>query len=432
MTQTELAINNFKIKKISWPNKIIRCIGLIKLNVAKINYQNNKISKKEYDAIFKNALLLWEDNNFIKNKIKLSIWQSGSGTQINMHINEIIAEDFDFLHPTNHVNKTQSTNDVIPTAIRIAILLETNEKLIPAMKNICQVLKEKIKKYGDIYKIGRTHWQDATIMTYKQEWSTYLIQLENYIKDIENVLEKIKILPLGGTAVGNGINTYKNYDHDVVSAISQYLNIDFKVSKHKFVEISSQSDIVSYMGIINNISTYLFKISNDFRFLTSGPQFGINEILFDGNEKGSSIMAGKVNPTQCEVLNMVCLHIMGSCNIITNCNKNGHLQLNNYNPLVGYHSVNSIILLSDVINSFTNKFLKSIKPNQELLEEKLSKHWMNATALVPFIGYDKVETLLSHCKKHNLSIVDALVELKFMSKKEAIEILNYKKMAGVI
>ena len=434
-TQTELTLNNFKIFPLKLPEIIIESLGLIKWAAAVINGKHDKVEINKVNLIKDVSWKIWEGE--YSNQFPLSIWQSGSGTQSHMNVNEVIAnianenfKDKTLIHPNNDVNYGQSTNDTMVSAMHISTVIKLNECLKPALENIVDVFNKLTEKFGDIIKPGRTHFQDATLLTYKQEWSGYIQQFKNILSQLEYNIKNTSSLPQGGTAVGTGLNTFKGFDKEVVSLISKTIKIPFYVSSNKFSKIASHDDLLNVGSTINTLSTITNKIANDFRFLTSGPDCGVNEITFKANEAGSSIMAGKVNPTQCEMLSMASLHCMGSFNVISNANSNGHLQLNTYNPLIAYHLITSIEIISSAINSFSNNFLIDIKINKKQVNFWVNNSKMLSTILVPIIGYDNVSKIIKYSNKHNFTILETIVKLEILDKDEALKILDKQNMIG--
>ena len=432
-TQTELTLNNFKIFPLQFPEIIVESLGLIKWASAQINAKHNKIAINKANLIKDVSWEIWMGK--YKEQFPLSIWQSGSGTQLHMNINEVIAnianENFkesNLIHPNNDVNYGQSTNDTMVSAMHISAVIKSNKQLKPALENIINIFNKLTQKFGDIIKPGRTHFQDATPITYKQEWSGYIQQLQNLLAQLEYNVKNTSSLPQGGTAVGTGLNTFKNFDKEVISLISKAAKTPFYVSSNKFSQIASHDDLLNIASTINTLSTICNKISNDFRFLTSGPDCGINEITFKANEAGSSIMAGKVNPTQCEMLSMASLHCMGSFNVISNSNSSGHLQLNTYNPLIAYHLITSIEIISSAINSFSNNFLKDIKINTKKVNYWMDNSKMISTILVPILGYDEVSKIIQYTKENKTTLIESIMQSNITNKKEIIKLLDKNNM----
>ena len=351
----------FNIGKILVPFSIIRSIAIIKRSAAIVHQQDRVISPKIAKAIIKasNDVI----NGKMINNFPLKVWQTGSGTQTNMNVNEVIANRaIEILkgrkgskkpvHPNDHVNKSQSTNDVFPTAMHISVANETTKKLLPSLKLLEISLRQKSKEFKKIIKIGRTHLQDATPLSLGQEFSGYYEQVKKSINRIKYCLEDIYYLAQGGTAVGTGINSKKNFDKKIVSEIKKFCKIKFKPAPNKFSELAAHDAIVSFSGSLNSCAVALMKISNDIRFLGSGPRAGYGELLLPENEPGSSIMPGKVNPTQCEAVTMVCAKVIGNHTGITLAGSHGHFELNVFKPLIAYNILQSIDILADSVKNF--------------------------------------------------------------------------------
>ena len=425
-------IGDFLVRPI-----VIHSIAVIKKAAAIVNMRNKDLNPKISKYIIKAA------EEIIKGKhdghFPLKVWQTGSGTQTNMNVNEVIANRAIQMmggkmgtkkpvHPNDHVNKSQSTNDVFPTAMHIAIAIKTKEKLIPSLKLLEKQLASKSKEFKNIVKVGRTHLQDATPLTLGQEFSGYHSQLKKCILRIENALKEIYYLAQGGTAVGTGLNTKKNFDKLVVNEISKITKIKFKPAINKFQALSSHDGIVEISGTLNVLSTDLFKIANDIRLLGSGPRSGLGELNLPENEPGSSIMPGKVNPTQCEALTMVCVQAMGMHNTISLAGSQGHFELNAFKPVIGHNIIELIHLLSSGMDNFNDKCLKGIKPNLKNIKSGLDNSLMLVTALAPEIGYTKAAELAKLAHKKNISLNEANKILKYMDGKKMRMVLDPKKM----
>ena len=435
--QTQRSLKNFKIGNHIMPIEIIRGLAMIKLSCAKINLKQNLISNKIAAAIVNASHTVLSgkyDDHF-----PLSVWQTGSGTQTNMNVNEVIANiankkligklgTNDPVHPNDHVNKSQSTNDSFPSAINIATALLIKNDLIPSLKRIESTLKSQSRKWGKIIKVGRTHLQDATPLSVGQEFSGYAALIESNIKRIEISLNSALSLAQGGTAVGTGLNTRKNFDKLVVNEIKKLTKINFKPAVNKFQALSSHNGIVEISGSLNVLTTDLFKIANDIRLLGSGPRSGLGELNLPENEPGSSIMPGKVNPTQCEALTMVCVQIMGMNNAITMAGSQGHFELNAFKPVIGFNIVEAIKLLSSGIKNFNDKCLKGIKPNLKNIKNGLDNSLMLVTALAPEIGYAKAANLAKLAHKKNISLIEANKILKYIDGKRIKIVLDPRKM----
>ena len=362
-------IGDFFIRPI-----LIKSIAIIKKSAALVHSKDGSIDKKITNAIIKAS------NEIISGKLDgnfpLKVWQTGSGTQTNMNVNEVISNraieimggkkgSKKPVHPNDHVNKSQSTNDVFPTAMHIAIALKTRDELIPSLENLNKEIKKKVRKFKNIIKIGRTHLQDATPLSLGQEFSGYQAQLEDSIKRIKAALNEIYFLAQGGTAVGTGINTKKNFDKKIIKEIKKLTKLPFKPTKNKFAALASHDPIVNFSGTLNTTAVCLMKIANDIRFLGSGPRAGYGELLLPENEPGSSIMPGKVNPTQSEAVTMVCVKVIGNHNGITMAGSHGQFELNVFKPLIAHNILQSIKLLSDSTKNFSQFCIKGIKANKK-------------------------------------------------------------------
>ena len=364
----------FNIGKILVNNSIIKSIAIIKRSAAIVHFKDKLIKNKISKAIIKAS------DEVIKGKLEenfpLKVWQTGSGTQTNMNVNEVIANRaIEILggkkgskkpvHPNDHVNKSQSTNDVFPTAMHISVAKETLSKLLPNLKILEKDLKRKSIEFKNIVKIGRTHLQDATPLSLGQEFSGYHTQVKKSIKRIEYALKEIFFLAQGGTAVGTGINSKKNFDKKIVKEIAKFTKIPFKPALNKFAELAAHDSIVNFSGALNTCAVALMKISNDIRFLGSGPRAGYGELILPENEPGSSIMPGKVNPTQCEAVTMVCVKVIGNHNGITIAGSHGHFELNVFKPLIAHNILQSIDLIADSTKNFSQFCVRGIKANKK-------------------------------------------------------------------
>ena len=436
---TQRSKKYFDIGQILVKPVLIKSIAIIKKSAAIVHKKDNQIEKKHANAIVKAA------NEIIHGKLNdhfpLKVWQTGSGTQTNMNVNEVIANRaIEILrgkkgtkkpiHPNDHVNKSQSTNDVFPTAMHIAIALETKEKLLPSLNFLNKELKKKVIKFKNIVKVGRTHLQDATPITLGQEFSGYQSQLEDCIKRIENALNEIYFLAQGGTAVGTGINTKKNFDKKIVKEIKKITKIPFKPAKNKFAALAAHDSIVNFSGTLNTTAVCLMKIANDIRFLGSGPRAGYGELILPENEPGSSIMPGKVNPTQSEAVTMVCVKIIGNHNGITMAGSHGHFELNVFKPLIIHNVLQSIDLLSDSSKNFAVYCVKGIKADKDKIKNYLDNSLMLVTALAPHIGYDNASKIAKNALKNNTKLKHETLKTGLISEKDYDKIVNPFKMIG--
>ena len=434
---TERSKKYFDIGKILVSKTLINAIATIKLAAARVHAKDKQIDTKICKAIVtasKEIISGKLDGNF-----PLKVWQTGSGTQTNMNVNEVIANraiqilggkkgSKKPVHPNDHVNKSQSTNDVFPTAMHIAIAIETKKKLIPSLKNLSKELKAKISKFKKIVKVGRTHLQDATPLTLGQEFSGYYSQLNDCILRIENSLKEIFFLAQGGTAVGTGINSKKNFDLKICREISKLTKIKFYPAKNKFAALAAHDAIVNFSGTLNTTAVCLMKIANDIRFLGSGPRAGYGELILPANEPGSSIMPGKINPTQCEAVTMVCVKVIGNHTGITLAGSQGQFELNVFKPLIAHNILQSIDLLSDSAKIFSQFCIKGIKADLKKIKDDLDNSLMLVTALAPKIGYDNAAKIAKSALKNNTTLKFEATKTGLISDKEFDKIVDPKKM----
>ncbi len=435
--QTQRSLKNFKIGNNLMPIEIIHALVTIKMACAKVNQKQKSLAPKIANAIIsasKNILTGKHNDQF-----PLSVWQTGSGTQTNMNVNEVIANLANKkltgklgtnspVHPNDHVNKSQSTNDSFPSAINIAASKKVTDELIPALNEMEKTLGSQSKKWKSIIKIGRTHLQDATPLSLGQEFSGYQSQIDMNNKRLKTALINLSYLAQGGTAVGTGLNTKKGFDRLVTNEISKINKIKFKPASNKFQALASHDSLVELSGVLNVIATDLFKIANDIRLLASGPRSGLGELNLPENEPGSSIMPGKVNPTQSEALTMACLQVMGSHNVISMAGTQGHFELNAFKPVIGFNIINSINLLSSGVTNFCDKCLKGIKPNLRNIKEGVENSLMLVTALAPEIGYEKAAELAKLAHKKNITLIEANKILKYIDVRKMKSLLNPSKM----
>ena len=434
---TERSNKFFNIGKILVNPSIIKSIAIIKRSAAIVHAKDNLIDKKISNTIVKAA------DEVIKGKLNdhfpLKVWQTGSGTQTNMNVNEVIANRaIEILggkkgtkkpvHPNDHVNKSQSTNDVFPTAMHISVAEETIKKLLPSLKTLERELKKKVNEFKNIVKIGRTHLQDATPLSLGQEFSGYHVQVKKSIERIEISLKEIYFLAQGGTAVGTGINSQKNFDKKIVKEIAKFTKLPFKTAPNKFAELAAHDAIVNFSGSLNTCAVALMKISNDIRFLGSGPRAGYGELILPENEPGSSIMPGKVNPTQCEAVTMVCVKVIGNHTGITLAGTHGHFELNVFKPMIAHNVLQSIDILADSTKNFANFCVKGIKANKKKIKNHLDNSLMLVTALAPYIGYDNAAKIAKSALKNDTTLKEETLKLKLISEKDYNKIVDPKKM----
>ena len=416
---------------------LIRSIAIIKKAAATIHGREKQILPQISKAIIKAS------NEVISGKLNehfpLKVWQTGSGTQTNMNVNEVVANRaIEILggkkgskkpvHPNDHVNKSQSTNDVFPTAMHIAIAMETKNKLLPSLELLNKELKKKVSQFKNIIKVGRTHLQDATPLSLGQEFSGYQSQLDNCIYRIKNALNEIYFLAQGGTAVGTGINSKKGFDKKIINEIRKITKLPFKPTKNKFAALAAHDEIVNFSGTLNTTAVCLMKIANDIRFLGSGPRAGYGEIILPANEPGSSIMPGKVNPTQSEAVTMVCVKVIGNHNGITMAGSHGHFELNVFKPLIAHNILQSIDLLSDSTKSFSLYCVKGIKADKIKIKKFLDNSLMLVTALAPHIGYDNSSKIAKRALKNNTTLKEEALKSGLISEKDFNKIVDPKKM----
>ena len=434
---TERSKKFFDIGEIYVQKKLIKSIAIIKKAAAIVHKRDRQIDSKIANSIIRasNEVI----SGKLENNFPLKVWQTGSGTQTNMNVNEVISNKaIEFLggklgskkpvHPNDHVNKSQSTNDVFPTAMHIAIATETKNKLLPSLNLLNKELKDKVKKFKKIIKVGRTHLQDATPLTLGQEFSGYQSQLEDCINRIKNSVKEIYFLAQGGTAVGTGINTKKNFDKKICKEIGKLTKIKFKPSKNKFASLAAHDSIVNFSGTLNTTAVCLLKIANDIRFLGSGPRAGYGELTLPTNEPGSSIMPGKVNPTQSEAVTMVCVKVIGNHTGITIAGSQGQFELNVFKPLIAHNILQSIDLISDSSKNFAKYCVKGIKANINKIQKDLDNSLMLVTALAPKIGYDEAANIAKKALKNNSTLKTEVLKSGLMDEKEYKKIVDPKKM----
>ncbi len=434
---TQRSKKYFDIGEFQVRPTLIKSIAIIKKSAASVHKNEKQIDSKIANAIIKAS------NEVIKGKLDehfpLKVWQTGSGTQTNMNVNEVIANRAIQIlggklgtkkpvHPNDHVNKSQSTNDVFPSAMHIAIALETRNKLLPSLNLLNKELKKKVSKFKNIIKVGRTHLQDATPLTLGQEFSGYQSQLEETINRVKNALNEIYFLAQGGTAIGTGMNTRKNFDKKICKEISKITKINFKPAKNKFAALAAHDAIVNFSGTLNTAAVCLMKIANDIRFLGSGPRAGYGELILPANEPGSSMMPGKVNPTQSEAVTMVCVKVIGNHNGITIAGSQGQFELNVFKPLIAHNILQSIDLLADSSNNFARFCVKGIKADIKKIKKDLESSLMLVTALAPKVGYDNAAKIAKTALKNGTTLKLEAIKSGLVTEKEYLNIVNPKKM----
>ena len=428
--QTERSLENFPQDVEKMPHSQIMAIASIKRCAAIVNNKEGKLddNKKELIVNACDRILKGEfDNEF-----PLTVWQTGSGTQTNMNVNEVVShianEKEKIIHPNDHVNMSQSSNDVFPTAMHLSTYKNLSEKLLRELPKTIDAIKKLENDNKETIKTGRTHLQDATPLKLSQEISAWRTCLERDLKVLEEVKEELTYLAIGGTAVGTGINAKKEFGDEMAKELSELYGFEFKSDENKFYQLSSKSALVNVHGTIKALATDLYKIANDIRFLSCGPRCGISELTIPANEPGSSIMPGKVNPTQVESITMVCIKIMANDFAISVANTQGQLQLNTYMPLIIHSMDNSITLLSKSLKCFREKLLEGLVANEKNIEKNLENSLMLVTSLSPHIGYDKASKIAKYAFNNNLTLKEASHELGYLKDSEFDELVKPEKM----
>ena len=437
--QTQRSLQNFRIGWERQPVEIVRAIAIIKKACAIINVEFGLIDPELGNAISSAA----DDviGGRLADNFPLVVWQTGSGTQSNMNLNEVIANRaIEILggkigskhpvHPNDHVNLGQSSNDTYPTAMHISAAMLAKELLLPALRSFHKELSNKVNEFEGIIKIGRTHTQDATPITLSQEFSGYAKQAGLAVERVEAALECLYPLAQGGTAVGTGLNTKRGWAEAVANKIAEITGAAFTSAENKFEPLAAHDSMVEMSGALKTVAVSLFKIANDIRFLASGPRCGFGELLLPENEPGSSIMPGKVNPTQSEALTQVCVQVMGNDAAVGIAGSQGHFELNVYKPVIVYNVLQSIKLLGDALNSFTENCLLGISADKERIEKLLNESLMLVTALAPEIGYDKAAEVAKSAHKRGTTLREEAVRLGFVSESEFDRIVRPQFMLG--
>ena len=437
--QTERSRNNFKIgPEASMPREIIYAFAYLKKAAAMANTELGVLSADKKDLIAKTCDEILAGK--LDGEFPLVIWQTGSGTQSNMNVNEVIAyrahvlsggklsDEKKVLHPNDDVNKSQSSNDTFPTAMHIAAYKQVVEITIPGMKKLRDTLAAKSNQFKDIVKVGRTHFMDATPLTLGQEISGYVQQIDNSIRALNNALEAVKELALGGTAVGTGLNAPKGYDVLVAKKIAELTGLPFVTAPNKFEALAAHDAMVELSGALKRSAVSLMKIANDIRMLSSGPRSGIGEIIIPDNEPGSSIMPGKVNPTQPEALSMVCAQVMGNDVAVSIGGATGHFELNVFKPVIAANVLQSARLIGDACVSFNDKCAIGLEPNLELIKEHLEKSLMLVTALNPHIGYENAAKIAKKAHKEHKTLRQVAIELGLVTNEQFDLWIDPKKM----
>ena len=437
--QTARSLINFPIGTETMPAPLIRALGIVKRSAALTNKRLGNMDAREADAIAAAALEVaegkWNDH------FPLSVWQTGSGTQSNMNTNEVVSNraiqmlggvvgSKDPIHPNDHVNRSQSSNDTFPTAMHIAAAEEVTHALLPALQKLHNALNDKANAFKDIIKIGRTHLQDATPLTLGQEFSGYVAMVGNAIRRIEGALPALLELAQGGTAVGTGLNTLPGFADTFAEEVAALTKLKFVTAPNKFEALATKDGLVEAHGTLNSAAVSLFKIANDIRLLGSGPRSGLGEIALPENEPGSSIMPGKVNPTQCEAMTMVCAQVMGNNTTVSFAGSQGHFELNVFKPVIIFNVLQSIRLLADAANTFTDKCVVGITAREDNITALMERSLMLVTALNSTIGYDNATIVAKTAHKNGTTLREEAVKLGFVTGEQFDEIVRPEKMIG--
>lgn len=435
--QTQRSLANFKIGSETMPAALVRALGIIKKAAALTNVEQGLLEPRIGHAITQAAdkIIAGEmDDNF-----PLVVWQTGSGTQSNMNANEVIANlaieilggeigSKSPVHPNDHVNRSQSSNDTFPTAMHISVGEQINHDLLPALKHIAQALESKAEAWSDIIKIGRTHLQDATPLTLGQEFSGYAEQVRNGIARVQDALVRVYPLAQGGTAVGTGINSQAGFAERFAAQVAQITQLPFSTAPNKFEALAAHDAMVEMSGALNVLAVSLFKIASDIRLLGSGPRSGLGELSLPENEPGSSIMPGKVNPTQCEAMTMVCTQVMGNHTTVTFAGSQGHFELNVFKPVMVYNVLQSAHLLADACRSLTDNCIVGIEPNCDRIAELLERSLMLVTALAPEIGYDKATEIAKTAHKNGTTLREEAIRLGHVNETDFDRVVRPETM----
>ena len=435
--QTQRSLGNFKIGGETMPEPMIRALGIVKMAAAKANMFLDNLESDIGQAIVSAATEV--ANGKLNNHFPLVVWQTGSGTQSNMNANEVISNraieilggemgSKSPVHPNDHCNRSQSSNDTFPTAMHIAAAEEGSNRLLPALKHLYAALTAKSEAWADIVKIGRTHLQDATPLTLGQEFSGYATQLKYSIERVETSMPRLLALAQGGTAVGTGLNAKPGFAEKFAAEVADFTGLDFVTAENKFEALAAHDAFIEMSGMLNTIAASLNKIANDIRLLGSGPRSGLGELSLPENEPGSSIMPGKVNPTQCEALTMVCAQVMGNHTAITVSGAQGHMELNVFKPVMAYNLLQSMRLIGDAAVSFTDNCVVGIEANETNIEQLMQRSLMLVTALAPKIGYDNATTVAKTAHKNGTTLREEAVGLGFVTEAEFDEIVRPEDM----
>jgi fumarate hydratase class II len=437
--QTQRSIINFPIGWEKQPIAIVRALGVIKKACAQANVAQGSLDEERGKAIVQAAGEVFEgkfDDNF-----PLVVWQTGSGTQSNMNANEVIANraielmggtigSKDPVHPNDHCNMGQSSNDTFPTAMHIATAMTARDVLLPGLEKLHGALQKKVEEFDGIIKIGRTHTQDATPLTLSQEFSGYTHQVAMSIARVRDALGRIYELAQGGTAVGTGLNTQKGWAETVAHNMAEITGLPFVTAPNKFEALAAHDAMVEISGALKTVSASLFKIANDIRLLGSGPRCGLGELILPENEPGSSIMPGKVNPTQCEALTQVCIHVMGNDAAVGFAGSQGHFELNVYKPMMAYNVLQSMQLLGDAASAFTDNLVVDLKADADRIEKLMRESLMLVTALAPEIGYDNATKVAKTAHKNGTTLKEEAIALGFVDAETFERVVRPENMIG--
>lgn len=437
--QTARSLNNFKIGGQTMPAPLVHALGAVKHCAAKANMALDNLEPELGNAIAEAAREVFDGK--LDDHFPLVVWQTGSGTQSNMNSNEVIANraiqilggevgSKDPVHPNDHVNRSQSSNDTFPTAMHIAAARQIVDRLVPALKTLRGALQEKADAFADIIKIGRTHLMDATPLTLGQEFSGYVAMVDNSIRRVEATLPALCELAQGGTAVGTGLNAKPGFAEAFAKEVATLTGLPFKTAPNKFEALATKDAMVEAHGALNSTAVSLFKIANDIRLLGSGPRCGIGELALPANEPGSSIMPGKVNPTQNEAMTMVCTQVMGNNAAVSFAGSQGQFELNVFKPVIIYNVLTSIRLLADASESFTENCVKGIEANEDRISDLLEQSLMLVTALAPKIGYDNATEVAKTAHKNGTTLREEAIRLGFVTETEFDEVVRPEKMIG--
>lgn len=437
--QTARSLLNFDIGNDKMPRPLIRGFGILKQSAAEVNNKLGDLDE-EISSLIQAAAQEVIDGS-LDDHFPLSIWQTGSGTQTNMNGNEVIANraiemaggimgSKSPVHPNDHVNRAQSSNDTFPTAMHIAAAEEVNHRLLPSIRALKDALAEKSQQWSSIVKIGRTHLMDAVPLTLGQEASGWVAQLEKGITRIEIAWDELLDLALGGTAVGTGLNTHPDFAKMVASAIAERTNLPFRTAENKFAQLAAHDAVVSVSGSLNTLAASLMKIANDIRWLGGGPRCGHGELSLPANEPGSSIMPGKVNPTQAEALTMVCCQVMGNHTAITIGGSQGNFELNVYKPMMIHNLLHSVQLLTDSCRTFRTKCVEGLQANEDTISTHLENSLMLVTALNPHIGYDNAAKIAKNAHENNLTLRQSALQLEMLTNEQFDEWIKPEEMCG--